>query len=245
MRITGADQAIGHLIKWSEKDEWAPHRRQVFAEHFELIMERFDISEKEIVDLLDEAFGMVCGFVLDKAGMLSEAFRVLRRGGRFALYNMCPQESDDWLYYAYFPEAKTRDFADFWPPDAIVSEMTATGFARVEVARRHVLATPKSVQTLQAALHAKRRDVLSESRMREICMSTASVTWRSCCRPCGSASGIRNCYRCPTRRMRPGCGASSATLTIRRRPRCAPSICALSRSAAISGRSSVTSHGDL
>ena len=56
----------------------------------------------------------------DKAGMLREAFRVLRRGGRFALYNMCPQESDDWLYYAYFPEAKTRDFADFWPPDAIV-----------------------------------------------------------------------------------------------------------------------------
>ena len=55
----------------------------------------------------------------DKAGMLREAFRVLRRGGRFALYNMCPQESDDWLYYAYFPEAKIRDFADFWPPDAI------------------------------------------------------------------------------------------------------------------------------
>jgi hypothetical protein len=42
MRIPGADQAIGHLIKWSEKDEWAPYRRQVFAEHFELIMERFD-----------------------------------------------------------------------------------------------------------------------------------------------------------------------------------------------------------
>ena len=55
----------------------------------------------------------------DKAGMLREAFRVLRRGGRFALYNMCAQESDDWLYYAYFPEAKIRDFADFWPPDAI------------------------------------------------------------------------------------------------------------------------------
>jgi hypothetical protein len=65
MRIPGADQAIGHLIKWSEKDEWAAYRRQVFAEHFELIMERFDISDQEIVDLLDEAFGMVCGFVLE------------------------------------------------------------------------------------------------------------------------------------------------------------------------------------
>ena len=49
--------------------------------------------------------------------------------GRFTLYNMCRQGSDHWLYCAYFPEAKTRDFADFWPPDAIVSEMTATGFA--------------------------------------------------------------------------------------------------------------------
>jgi ubiquinone/menaquinone biosynthesis C-methylase UbiE len=140
----------------------------------------------------------------DKVGMLRETFRVLRRGGRFALYNMCPQESNDWLYYAYFPEAKTRDFTDFWPPDEIVSEMT--------------------------------QPVLPESRWRGG-MSTASATWRSCCRPCGSANGIRNCYRYPTRRMRPGCGASSATLTIRRRPRCAPSICALSRCAAIGGRS--------
>src|SRR5262249_2581625 len=31
----------------------------------------------------------------DKAGMLREACRILRRRGRFALYNMCPQESDD------------------------------------------------------------------------------------------------------------------------------------------------------
>ena len=38
MRIPGADQAIGHLIKWSEKDEWAPYRRHVFTEHFELII---------------------------------------------------------------------------------------------------------------------------------------------------------------------------------------------------------------
>jgi len=65
MRIPGADQAIGNLIKWSEKDEWAPYRQQVFAEHFELILERFDISEQTIVDLLDEAFGMVAGFVLE------------------------------------------------------------------------------------------------------------------------------------------------------------------------------------
>jgi len=96
----------------------------------------------------------------DKAGMLREAFRVLRRGGRFALYNMCPQESDDWLYYAYFPEAKTRDFADFWPPDAIVSEMTATGFAGVEVKRRHVHLERDLAELLSAARFRERNSQL-------------------------------------------------------------------------------------
>jgi ubiquinone/menaquinone biosynthesis C-methylase UbiE len=96
----------------------------------------------------------------DKAGMLREAFRVLRRGGRFALYNMCPQESDDWLYYAYFPEAKTRDFADFWPPDAIVSEMSANGFAGVEVARRHVHRERDLAELLSAVRFRERNSQL-------------------------------------------------------------------------------------
>jgi SAM-dependent methyltransferase len=96
----------------------------------------------------------------DKAGMLREAFRVLRRGGRFVLYNMCPQESDDWLYYAYFPEAKSRDFADFWSPDAIVSEMTATGFARVKVARRHVHRERDLAELLSAVRFRERNSQL-------------------------------------------------------------------------------------
>jgi ubiquinone/menaquinone biosynthesis C-methylase UbiE len=96
----------------------------------------------------------------DKAGMLRESFRVLRRGGRFALYNMCPQESDDWLSYAYFPEAKTRDFDDFWPPDAIVSEMTATGFAAVEVERRHVHRERDLAELLSAVRFRERNSQL-------------------------------------------------------------------------------------
>jgi ubiquinone/menaquinone biosynthesis C-methylase UbiE len=96
----------------------------------------------------------------DKAGMLREAFRVLQRGGRFALYNMCPQESDDWLYYVYFPEAKTRDFADFWPPNAIVSEMTATGFVGVEAARRHVHLERELAELLSAVQFRERNSQL-------------------------------------------------------------------------------------
>jgi ubiquinone/menaquinone biosynthesis C-methylase UbiE len=96
----------------------------------------------------------------DKAGMLREAFRVLRRGARFALYNMCPQESNDWLYYAYFPEAKTRDFADFWPPDEIVLEMTATGFTGVEVARRHVHRERDLAELLSAVRFRERNSQL-------------------------------------------------------------------------------------
>ncbi len=65
MRIPGADQAIGNLVKWSAKDDWAPFQAQVFAEHFELVQERLSVSEQEIMDLLGEAFGMVFGFVLE------------------------------------------------------------------------------------------------------------------------------------------------------------------------------------
>jgi ubiquinone/menaquinone biosynthesis C-methylase UbiE len=46
--------------------------------------------------------------VLDKRGMLKEAFRVLCPGGRFILSNICPQEMADWLYYRYFPEARAH-----------------------------------------------------------------------------------------------------------------------------------------
>ena len=91
----------------------------------------------------------------DKAGMVREALRVLRTGGRLAIFNMCPHDSLDWLYYDYFPEALTRDLADFWPPEAIVAEMTAAGFADVVVKRDH-LRNERSLATFLEGL--RRRD---------------------------------------------------------------------------------------
>ena len=96
----------------------------------------------------------------DKAGMLREVVRVLRHGGRFALYNMCPQESEDWLYYTYFPEAKTRDLADFWPPGAIVSQMAETGFTGVGVERRHLHFEHDLAELLAGVRHRERNSQL-------------------------------------------------------------------------------------
>jgi len=65
MRIPGADKAIDNLIKWSAKEDWNSFREQVFAEHFDMICDRFDITMEEIADLLGDAFGMVFGCVLE------------------------------------------------------------------------------------------------------------------------------------------------------------------------------------
>jgi ubiquinone/menaquinone biosynthesis C-methylase UbiE len=73
-----------------------------------------------------------------KAGTLWGALRVLRAGGRLVLYNLCPQECEDWLYYCYFPEALGRDLADFWAPPAIVARMKALGYVNVTAERRHL-----------------------------------------------------------------------------------------------------------
>ena len=65
MRIPGADKAIDNLLKWSVKEEWSPFREQVFAEHFDMIRDRFDTTEEELADLLGDAFDMVFSCVLE------------------------------------------------------------------------------------------------------------------------------------------------------------------------------------
>jgi len=74
----------------------------------------------------------------DKAAMLRETLRVLRGGGRLAIYNLSPQDMPDFIYYPYFPEAWDRDLADFWPSRRLVAEMRRAGFAPVTTKREHL-----------------------------------------------------------------------------------------------------------
>ena len=75
------------------------------------------------------------------------------------LRNLCPQECADWLYYAYFPEAYAIDLADFWPPEAVVAVLEATGFVAVTVERQHL----HYAQNLRLWLDTvRRRDTCSQ-----------------------------------------------------------------------------------
>ena len=74
----------------------------------------------------------------DRGRMLREAFRVLCAAGRLVVYNLCPQDMSDWIYYDYFPQSRERDLLDFWPPDKIAATMQSIGFAVVTARREHV-----------------------------------------------------------------------------------------------------------
>lgn len=96
----------------------------------------------------------------DKAGMLRETYRLLGPDGRFVLRNLCPQQSEDWLYYRYFPEAFVVDLLDFWPPDAIAAVMEGAGFARVEFRLEHLRFDVNLTEWLQIV--RDRRDTCSQ-----------------------------------------------------------------------------------
>ena len=107
MRIPGADKAIDNLMKWSANEEWTPFREEVFAQHFDMICDRFDTTEEEIADLLGHAFAMVFGVVLEDFftarfgdegdknvidDYLKRRFRArVHRGGRRRALRCCPR----------------------------------------------------------------------------------------------------------------------------------------------------------
>jgi len=147
-RLVGLDRSLGMLRQARPK---APDIGWVHA-------------DGAILPFQTQSFDFVtCQYALhhiqDKAGMLRAVFRVLRHGGRLVLHNLCPQECADWLYYAYFPEAYAIDLEDFWPPEAVVAVMQATGFVAVTVERQHL----RYEQNLRLWLEiVRRRDTCSQ-----------------------------------------------------------------------------------
>ena len=66
MRIPGADKAIDNLIAWSTREEWAPLREEILADHFDEVLDRFGISVDDIAEKLGgPAIGMVLGCVIE------------------------------------------------------------------------------------------------------------------------------------------------------------------------------------
>jgi SAM-dependent methyltransferase len=95
----------------------------------------------------------------DKPGMLREAFRVLRPEGRFVLRNLCPQESSDWLYYEYFPEAQLADLRDFWPPEAVIAVIEGIGLTAVTMEHEHLHLEQDLAEWVEVV---RRRDTCSQ-----------------------------------------------------------------------------------
>ncbi len=147
-RLVGLDRSLGML-------------RQAQAKAPDIAWVQADAT---VLPFQAQSFDFVtCQYALhhiqDKAGMLREVFRVLRLGGCLVLRNLCPQECADWLYYAYFPEAHAIDLADFWPPEAVVAVLEATGFVAVTVERQHL----RYEQNLRLWLDTvRRRDTCSQ-----------------------------------------------------------------------------------
>jgi ubiquinone/menaquinone biosynthesis C-methylase UbiE len=147
-RLVGIDRSLGML-------------RQARPKAADIAWVQADAAD---LPFRERSFDFVsCQFALhhisDKSGMLREAFRVLRGGGRLVVRNLCPQECPDWLYYQYFPEALATDLDDFWPPDAMVAATKAAGFASVAIERQHL----RFEQDLRSWLATvQRRDTCSQ-----------------------------------------------------------------------------------
>lgn len=90
--------------------------------------------------LVDDAFDYASSqfsyqHIGDTTRLLSEAYRVLRPGGRLVVTNIDPWSMTGWLVYRFFPEAFAVDQRDFVPFDDLVALMRRVGFVDVQAVR--------------------------------------------------------------------------------------------------------------
>ncbi len=71
----------------------------------------------------------------DKIRLISETYRLLKPGGRFAITNLDPWSMHDWIVYRYFPASHACDLADFVPESELVAIAKCAGFRDVSVRR--------------------------------------------------------------------------------------------------------------
>jgi ubiquinone/menaquinone biosynthesis C-methylase UbiE len=147
-RLVGLDLSYGMLMQARHKDQdilWV----QADSSHPPFPEACFDIITSQY------AFH----HVRDKRAMLTAVWRLLRAGGRFVLTNIAPHEMVGWIYYRYFPVARTVDFRDFLAPDAIISLLQQIGFLQIRCARQQTN-TRQDLQEFWEAV--QRRDICSQ-----------------------------------------------------------------------------------
>ena len=65
MRIPGIDKATANLFKWATRDEWEGQRLEVYAAHFDPVLDALDMSGDDIAELLGDAAIMVHIFIAE------------------------------------------------------------------------------------------------------------------------------------------------------------------------------------
>ena len=75
--------------------------------------------------------------VQNKLRLITETYRILKPGGRFAITNLDPWSMAGWIVYQYFPASRQRDLSDFLPVDELVTQMEKIGFCNIQVKRDH------------------------------------------------------------------------------------------------------------
>ena len=89
MGALGSDKAVGAIMSWSERDDWRDRRTALFADHFGSVLEDFEMTIEQVIDLIGpdgfmqllgcafEDF-MTCNFEPDERNVVDDYLK--RRG---------------------------------------------------------------------------------------------------------------------------------------------------------------------